>query len=78
MDIQWDVSFFIARMVFTSFETECYEKEIDLGNGSFDCDLSFSDFAKLFFDFFNLLWFFLLKTVNPLANVVTFFVSKAG
>lgn len=71
MDTQWDVSLSIARTVFTSLETECYKKEIDLGNGSFDCDLSFSDFPKLFFDF-------LLKADNPLANVVTFFVSKAG
>jgi len=59
VDIQWDVSLFIAWTVPTSFETECYIKEIDLGNGSFACDLSFSDFAKLFFDFLNLLWSFI-------------------
>ena len=62
MDIQWDVSFFIAWIVFTSFETECFIKEIDLGNGSFDCDFEIvvpKDYAKFFFDLFNLLWSFI-------------------
>ena len=79
MDIQWDVSFFIARMVFNlpALRPSVTKRKLTLVMATLTVIFHFQ-ILQSYFLIFSISCGFLLKADNPLANVVTFFVSKAG